>query len=504
MATAITIRGRYNPRTGEAGGSFGSGIDGEGDGLLAEGHYISKKMPMYKIYPRDDSETQSHARHRKYHSGFPYEIPLGIQGGAWPFFYQFLVAPVGATIGSTIIENNYGVIRWAPSGETTPQRFTVQVVDQDGDKITLSWTAVLDDAGFVFIDSNAVVSGLGTIASPLKLFDDWYKHNVNDATYVNKIAVFRGGSYSVAGDTSNGNVLFSLAAKTPSLIGHPDETAILDCSTATFFTTVLIHDLYVSHLTFMNGRSADVPNAHFWWLTTVPNRVSFFKVVFDTITKGTVGTDNPSCIFVGDPGQKLHYLIKNCTFQNVNNSLSNGSYFDWYDVKYGLVEGNVAKNSIVDFGFWFKATISHITFRGNRAVENVQGTQLSFGYSDVSSVSASWHEACYDSFVVPVGQSTRAVVEMVGDSDDSAFTHDTYLYRCSMVGGNTWIRFTMVDTDANIVLTNNLPRWQLADQVTTVANDVRTSAVDFVDTTTGLLIGTARSTHLGLKGAEIE
>lgn len=500
MATSITAHCYPNPRTDTG---LYSGVEGQDVAMLATGHWMPKKMPLHTVYPRPDTETQSHARHRNFHSSFRYEIPIGVQGGAWPFLYTLLVAPSGATIGEQLGDPNYGVISWTPTGQTGSQRFTVQVVDQDGDKITLSWTTVLNDAGFVFIQSSALISGTGTIESPLKTFDDWYKHNVNDATFLNLIPVFRGGTYSVVGDTSDGNVKFSLAAKTNSLIGHPDEIAVLDCSTAKFYNSVLLHDLYVSHLTFNNGRS-DVQNSHFWWITSLPNRVVFFKNTFDGIGKGISGSDNPSCIFVSDAGEKVNYLIKHNTFKNVVNTQSNGSYFDWYDVKYGLVEQNVARDSIVDYGMWAKATIGFITFRGNIAVENVSGRQACIGYGSATSSVPNNHEVCYNIFCLPSSQTTLPIFECAMSNSWQATSFNTFVYRNSFVGGNTWLRFTQIESDANIVYTNNLARWQLDDQTTEIANDVRTTANDFVDISTGLLIGTGRSTHFGFKGGEID
>lgn len=79
---------------------------------LPDGNFILAKMPMHIVYPRADSETGAFVRHKFAHPNLRYEIPIGVQGGAWPFKYELLQAPNGATIGEVYVNENYGSIAW--------------------------------------------------------------------------------------------------------------------------------------------------------------------------------------------------------------------------------------------------------------------------------------------------------------------------------------------------------------------------------------------------------
>ena len=48
---------------------------------LPETNFEPAKMAMHLVYPRPDTETQVHARHRWAHPAMRYEIPVGVQGG---------------------------------------------------------------------------------------------------------------------------------------------------------------------------------------------------------------------------------------------------------------------------------------------------------------------------------------------------------------------------------------------------------------------------------------
>jgi hypothetical protein len=506
MPTILTARCFPNVRTGVG---LYSAAGGEAEAMLGEGHWIPKHMPLLTIYPRPDSETQSFDRHRNFHSSFRYEIPIGVQGGAWPFQYKLLVAPLGATIGEQIGDSNYGVISWTPSGQTGSQRFTVLVTDQDGDSTTITWTTTLNNAGFVFIKSDVVSSGTGTFESPLKTFNDWYKGNVNDATFHNKIAVFVGGTYNVIGDTAtDGNVKFNLAAKTNSIIGDPDSRPTFDCATAKFYNSVKVDGLYISHINFTNARN-DIPNAHFFWVTLNPDRITFFKNDFTGILHGTVGNDNTGPIFISD-GDGVGVLIKGNTYHDFsNNGGGNGTYCTIYKYQNVLVEDESAWNCSTGLGWFLKGTFATATIRNITAVDNVQGTQAGIGYGAECGRPPATHEACY----LNIHVSNNVVSFMAANSDYYSSTGiqpikslPIAVYRNTFTGGSAWIRYPGSadhEVDANIVVTNTTARWELDSMVTVVPNVVSTTATNLVDLTTGNLTG-AGLAYKGLKGHEVE
>jgi hypothetical protein len=500
---ALTIVGLPNPRTGAG---ISSGVPGESAAMLASGHWIPKKMPMHVVYPRPDSETQAHARHRNFHSSFRYEIPIGVQGGAYPFLYQLIEGPPGAYVGQTFLETEYGVLTWTPSGQTTSQRFTIQVVDQDGDKVTITWVAAYNNGAFVFIDGSVVSAGDGSFASPLKTFADWYKNNQNDATYLNKIAVFRGtGTYTLTGDTSNGNVFLNATAKTPTVIGDPDAIATLDCGTGKFYTAARVDDMYFAHLKFVNARN-DILNPHYFWLTSNPYRASFFKCDFSDISHGTAeygSGDNPAPIFMSG-GEADYFLEKRNVYHDFeNNGSGNGGYCIVYRFNYVLFEDSIAYNTDTGAGWHAKGTVSKMTMRNITAVNNVIGCQIRIGFGAESGRVPSDHEMCYNNISVP--WASDLCMGAVGSNYYAGVSGQVWVYRNTFLGASSWIRYPGVNdhkVDANIVVTNNLPRWELDSMQTEIANVVTTDPANLVDDTTGNLIG-AGLTYLYTKGHEV-
>ncbi len=139
---------------------------------LDSGHYQGYLDPV-AVHPRPDSETSQYARHRINAVGQKYRIPVVVGHGAWPFKYELLSAPSGATIGQTLTLSgnslvagaDYGVVEWLNPAAGT-HSFTVLVVDQNGVKTALSWTLVVADSNWVYLDPANGVNGTGTLASP--------------------------------------------------------------------------------------------------------------------------------------------------------------------------------------------------------------------------------------------------------------------------------------------------------------------------------------------------
>jgi len=69
------------------------------------------------------------------------------------------------------------------------------------------WQVTIDADKFVFIEDGYTGAKVGTIDQPLEDIADWYLGDRDDATYLNKIIVLRGGNYDLTGDSNNnGNI----------------------------------------------------------------------------------------------------------------------------------------------------------------------------------------------------------------------------------------------------------------------------------------------------------
>lgn len=452
--------------------------------LRAE-YFVPARMPMNLVFPRPDGETNSYARHRNFHSQMKYEIPIGIQGGAWPFKYEILTAPSGATIGQYYGTTNYGVISWTPTGQTGSQSFSVRVTDCDGSAVTVNWTATLNDAHFIFVNPNAASSGSGTISSPLKLWSDWYLNDHNNSTYASKTLVLRGGNHVLVGASGTTpdvyNVQIDAATKPTAIIEFPNETAIIDCSAG----KILIqncNDFYASGCTY-NEACQLVDNAHYFFLThNNNNRATFHRTRMDNFDQGLVGTDNANGIFVaGTVSIKNYLLVNECTFNNFT-VLNNGGFIDMYDLSNFLIHGCVFSNSNVSLGVHAKATVAFGTMRANDFFTGITGVCMAIGYSSASNALPHDHEMCWNKFKNTGTVATFRCVELEGYP---AQTYNTYAYRNTSYGGCPVIRFKGVENfgiDANLVVSTTAlsPAWDMTISDVVIPNLVTTTltAVD--------------------------
>lgn len=459
---------------------------------LPADNFIKAKMPMHLVYPRPDSETQAHSRHRWAHPGMEYQIPIGVQGGAWPFKYEITQGPVGAHIGSLHGEDNYGVITWSPAMSSGVAEFKVKVTDQELNVVEAIWRVNVDPSMFIFIKAGASGNKSGTITEPLSSFDDWYKASQTDATYRNKIAVFRGGRYQVMGaEADNYNVRLTEGAKTPSLIGFPGEAPIFDCSRTKFFTdSNKLHDLFVAGITWDNARQ-DIANAHYWWAVGDITRATWWRNTFQNIGPGQVGTDNTGPVFIATSTMtKENILYKENAHINVQNMGFNGTYFTLYKTKYTLIEQNTAKNSKTGIGLHAKGTVAFITIRANNLSENVDGTQIGVGYgAEAGNEPPSDHEVCWNYVKLTAGSSSTSFI-WSNSNYYAGRTYNSYIYRNTFENGSAWVRFPgreLFKVDANVVITNNVRRWEPASM--TVQKDNVVDGINSGLLTTGKVEG---------------
>lgn len=459
--------------------------------IRAQYRMPAAKMAMRLISPRPDVETQAHARQKWAHPNMPYEVCVAVQGGNWPFKYEFISAPSGATIGAYYnkdkkgLINEYGNVRWTPTASSGTHTFNVRITDSSGTTIDVTWTVTIDATKFIFIQDGYAGTKVGTIDQPLESFADWYQNDVNDATYLGKIVVFRQGTYALVGNTdnSNSNVFFNNTTKSGQLIGWPDEIATIDCSNGKFLTNTTMPDIYISHLRFINARN-DIPNAHYFWLTNKCDRSTFFKNHFDGMSYGTVGDDNAGPIFYADLTTGSHHqyaAIRDNLFEGIISNVGNGHYWDAYQMDYLIAEGNVSKDSHTNYGHWAKCTSSFICIRNNDVFDNCQGAGTVIGMGIASDVVPNNHEVCWNTFVVPVNQNAP-IFEVAMSTGYQNQHYNTWIYRNTFVGGYTMVRFVGLQNyyiDANAILTNNQPLYDTSIVTTTIPNLFTSNSTEF-------------------------
>ena len=511
---------------------------------LPAANYVPAKITMSLIYPRIDAETDTYARHKFAHTGMDYRIPIGVMGGAWPFYYEVISGPTGLTVGGNYGDTDYGVVNWPAASVAAagagPHSVTVRVTDQDKQPIDAVWAIAVDDTQFVFINSATGTSGVGTIGDPLKLFTDWFEGDIASTTYQDKIAVFRAGTYTVTGEGSgaNGNnVDYACVNKTRSIIGFPGETATLDHGGATggakWYMDTEYYDFFVAGLTFYNARQ-DVENAHFFQMTNSPNpgggRVTFHENIFDTCDFGTVGTSNAGPLFFPGSPDAVHreyLLLKGNTSTNITPTGNNNGHnlATVYLTNYVLIEENLTYgNNVVAPAVNAKGTEKFVTIRANNfdsmIIVNLGG--------EVGPRPPHDHEVCWNKVIIADGAGRGAgnvysLIHASSPTYEGAGGHyNDYIYRNTFKGGSANVRFAgdeLYEVEGNIVehsANNYNGRWNPAffkpidtGRENLFVDDIEDGSFNtaFTDASGNLFDdagnGNARTAYLGTKGAEL-
>lgn len=471
--------------------------------LRAE-YFIPAKMPLNVIFPRPNIEAQAHAAHRWAHSQMLHEIPIGVQGGAWPFKYELIYDETGlGNIGGFYGEENYGVLSFNSStlNQSQEYAYTVRVTGQDGVYVDVSRTYTPDNTKFVFVQKGYAGTKVGTITQPLEDIPDWYKNSNTDATYANKIIVFRTGTYNATGNSAANpaNIVLSTPYKTPSLIAFPNEVVEWDMTNAKIYDNSGIDDIFIAGIKFKNARN-DVANAQYFWLANESNRCTWFRCKFTDMGYGIDGGDNNGPLFGGGTvNNKSYYYIVDCLFENINNNGTNGGFHDFYMTDHIVVERNTVRNCNSAYGFWLKTSRSFISVRGNICLEGNQGGMITLAMGSGTGGGAPHDiEICYNAISVPTAQDQDCLT-ICNDTDWQNQWYNIYLYRNLIFGGYCRVPgfagLEPVHTDANIVATSNIGRWDTTKQTTAVSNYVSSVAASISNPDGTLKSGTGFATH---------
>ncbi|OOV16505.1 T9SS type A sorting domain-containing protein [Flavobacterium sp. LM4] len=350
----VTTEGNNDSKTFATANIYSWNIDPD--------HRTGQKLPMRLIYPRPDAETPLYALHRKASSKWTYKTRICIQGGEAPFKYELISGPASATIvGETDrtqdpvtglishkIPTDYATVFWTnPSNAGT---FYVKVTDQSGAVTDVKWTVQTDESAFVILDQeNGNDANAGTWNSPLaSIPEGLWKNSDTDATYANKIAVFKKGTYPVYSTAYNTDCSINAGVKPRSFLAV-ENGVVFDTNGGHFYVNT-------GNVAFVGiefrGSKTNVENNRIIQVSEKDSNYLFWNLKFSNQTDGTVANDNPSCIVFMDDNVYSHniavvdcellptsaiqlictfacdgILVENNKVTNVNQSLSNGSTF---------------------------------------------------------------------------------------------------------------------------------------------------------------------------------
>lgn len=408
------------------------------NGLLPAGQFVPAKMPLSPervVLPRPDAQTSTRAYHRNAHVGVPYELPIVVQGGSWPFVFELIDAPPGATLGRNYGDPGYGILRWTPSANG-PFNFTVRVRDQDGGSVQFSWSGVVGTAWLRFVDATvgSDSTGNGSLAMPWRTLAHAYTQ-VQDGGGL----CLRAGQYQAATESMNIAVSGGTGAgRVGSLIGWPGESVQIDCSTlnAWHFAWYNSSDTYVAHLGFLNGPSGQA-NPRYFGSLNVNHRCYQYRLSFDSPALGTSaggGDDNNSCLFLGAGGAVREYVAQvHCTFRRLPFTNNGFSAIDTYQTRYLVVADNVFEaptaTQTAQHAIWIKGWEQEdVTIRGNRWTQGWDGGLIDLTMSGANgSFTTRRIEVCYNLLLTRDGNGGLGVG--VGATSSGGARGPIWVYR---------------------------------------------------------------------------
>ena len=505
-----------------------------GEWQLPPGHFHPAVMPMELVHPRPDDETSEHARHRWAHPEVAYRIPAAvIQGGAWPFFYEIVEGPPGATIGAQldhvddvqVAGPEYGIVSWTPSAadEGSTATFVVRVTDQEGATVEARWTVTVDASRFLFLSPSGNASNPGTIDAPMRDVADWYRGDPTDDTFADRLVYFRAGDYTPIGQDGNENLRMEAGVKPMTYMAYPGEVATLDATRASWTFWAGTHDVYFSGLRFVGskvvqpdgGEVANARNIAFYGERN-HERVTFFQVTAENIAPGAVGNDNPAFVWRPSSGSRRgrHWAFVNNTFDTAGPRSSNGPRpVSLSCVSYVVYEGNTVIDWHATNIFGDKASVDHETQRNNdlwEVARTVEGTGYGLGAGMSNSYDTShspgYVEVGWNRIRLPMARGSGPWAlsfarSAIGSEEPRG---PVWAYRNSIVGSvAVWASGSVeAQLEDNVVQGET---WRGADPATAASDNhwVMDLDAEVFDDATGALIGEARASYLGTRGAEV-
>lgn len=352
--------------------------------LLPADHYVPAKMPMTVVHPRN-AQAPSWAYARNAHPGIRWEIPIVIQGGAWPFRYE-LVDNGGATglaIGGELARRidrgfvvhertpDYGRLWWQDPVAGS-YSLLVRVHDQGGDHLDVPISLTVGTAGWVFVDADAGNddTGDGSDAAPFRTIQRIHDGGMAFADH----RVYLSGVVPMDGNHPSGDLGINRTdlRHTPAVwVGKPGGNAVLEAYQGRISLTA--PDFYLAnlehrhHIDFVQNHGSYIHMITAWGNSA---RLTLHDVHFSRFHGHPVnaGLGNSSIIMFTDQGSPRNHVAI------VNNTISgdNGIFTSTYQLHHSVIENNRAVNARFVTGeastwavFWIKRANEHISVRGN-------------------------------------------------------------------------------------------------------------------------------------------
>jgi hypothetical protein len=483
---------------------------------LATGHFEGYMSPII-AYPRPDSETAVNARHRVNYPGQNYRVPVAVNGGAWPFYYELLSGPAGMTIGTQmtlsggelIADADYGIINYANAAAGT-YTVTVRVTDQNLIVNTITWQLVVSTTDWIFFDASAGTNGTGTLASP-------YNNLSSFSGLTTKKVLYRASTV----DLEQKTIGLDSWPKTHLPYGNESVTMNKAMSSVGADTT---GDIWFSGFTFkVPPSSITITEYNQFFRLAGTTRTVFFENTFDYENQDNPNTGGAnSSVLMWSNASAAQSSTNNAWYcvvmRNTFKNLKDRDTWLGYSMRYAVIERNSMENCTTTFGghgFYSKTSVDYLTFRGNYSIGTTNTLKLFRMDAYVGYFPMDYYDISYNNYRYYGSDSTGDGIGAISFGSEfwPAGTHH-YVYRNTFysqsaagIHARGQASGSTITCSNNVLIsggtnTNGVQLVAYDGTLTNTGYVAGNTSAGIVDSTNNLL-GSFRTAKLGIAGAEI-
>lgn len=493
---------------------------GPGSWRLPEGYYVPAKMEMTLVHPRPEAAEWAYSKNA--HPGVRWEIPIVVQGGAWPFQYAIVDdgGAEGLQIGGELMREDvegfivhrvspeYGVLWWDDPQEGDYD-ITLRVSDQDGSTLDIEVSLRVGEDGWLFVDgSSGSPEGDGSLEAPFASVDQI--HALGEAAAGHRVYV--GGVVPMDGNRENGNLRIAEDTPTPAVwVGWPGREGVLEA----YEGKIVLDrpDFYMANLEHRHHEDYFPMEDSYLHMITVwydTDRYTVHDVEFTRFqgVGSNVNLGNSSIMMLtkNDHGRK-HVAV-------VNNTLSgpNGILTSSYQLRHAVFEKNRAVDAVftvADGSVWSIIYIKSgnnefVTLRANAFVENNEWPNRK---SALGVLRARNIELAYNLIDTPYDSGRTGALTLWTNSalSDYGWTTETpvWIYRNSLRQRISYEGDPVVNLpDGTVITEHNIldqGSWPTSSKIVDIENLDEAAYLD----ESMRLTGEHRDARLGRWGAEI-
>lgn len=493
-------------RADVATGIFPAEEEGGGDEFqLPAGNFEPAFIPLEVMHPRPSLTTAS-LYYRAY-PGIPWERPVVVLGGAWPYRVELIQAPAGMTVGETIdiddfntsglIGQSYSILRWDnPTTTGSPHTIEILVTDQEGAAVSVTWTLTVTTTGFVFVDAvNGNNNNAGTLASPKLNLLGVYGASKAASSFPGQHVYLRAGTYEHDILSIENGVRVTWTSNKPRAFeAYPGETVTIDCANA-HWNMETPNDLAFIGLRFTGLNAGGGWKYLNWGAGT--DRTLIYDNYFGTGTGG-IGGSNSAFMFVANGTTTTDSAV----IRNILDTPTGIALVETYACDGFVIEGNEVNDYTGgnNNAFYPKINNRNFSVRANRFVTGCEGYFFVLDtYQDNGAM-----EVTHNLSIVGSGD------EHIQIGREAVNDVDVLIARNTFISGS----INMDDATGPCVFSNNVRQHDGTDAdgithsggteatVTGTGTDlVGTSG--FANATTGRLTGIYATNNLGTDGYEL-